>query len=235
MHDDTIIVWRIDLDAPREDTQCLTTAEQARADRFVTEPLRRRWMASRAALRQALGERLGIDPAAVRIKQDDNRKPYLCSSHCSSLQFNLTHSDAHALIAVCDSASIGIDVEVIKPRKHPDQVAQRSFSDSEQRAYFATSSVAVRLEMFYRIWTRKEAVIKATGEGLTAHLDRFDVAVDLPASVIADRNPGRSAQHWQMWHCAAQSIVGAIAVHTPTPMHVTIAPCSLSLDVISAG
>ncbi|MEM8548166.1 MAG: 4'-phosphopantetheinyl transferase superfamily protein, partial [Pseudomonadota bacterium] len=148
---------------------------------------------------------------------DNNRKPHLASE--LGVQFNLSHSANRALIGVCREAAIGVDIEKVRKRARLADIAGRFFSAAEQAALADYADGADYRGAFYRIWTRKEAVIKATGEGLSAVLDAFDVAAGQTATLLADRNPGRSAADWQLAHVAAGGdYVGAIAVRTPHPI-----------------
>jgi 4'-phosphopantetheinyl transferase len=184
-------VWRVPLDA---DSGWLppTPAEAQRAARFVTEPLRRRYLRSHAALRAILRTYTG---ATLDFAEGEHGKPWLPTA--PQLKFNLSHSHNLALVAVLwgveNGIEIGVDVERLRPMDDCMAIAERFFPPNEAAA-LAEVPRAAREPEFFRRWTRIEAKLKARGIGLYgagAELDGdwsvlpIDVGHDYTASVAA--------------------------------------------------
>jgi 4'-phosphopantetheinyl transferase len=180
-------VWRVPLDA---DSGWLrpTSAEAQRAARFVTEPLRRRYLRSHAGLRAILRT---YTAAALDFAEGEHGKPWLPTT--PQLKFNLSHSHDLALVAVVRDIEIGVDVECLRPMEDCMAIAERFFPPAEAAA-LAEVPPAVREQEFFRRWTRIEAKLKARGIGLYgagAELDGdwtvlpIDVGPDYTASVAA--------------------------------------------------
>jgi 4'-phosphopantetheinyl transferase len=143
--------WSVRLDvAPDDYSATLADDERARSARLRFEHDRRRFIVARGALRTLLGRYLGIHPAAIRFVYNSYGKPELSPDLSSGLRFNLSHSADLALIAIAADAAVGVDVEQIRPQ--PDAAAIGSLHLNDQA--------------FFRWWTRKEAYVKARGEGL---------------------------------------------------------------------
>jgi 4'-phosphopantetheinyl transferase len=171
-------VWRVPLaPAPAEVdalARTLDTDERQRAARFHFERDRRSFTVARGALRTLLGRYLDTPAPAIQFGYRDKGKPYLISP-ARNLQFNLSHSGSYALIALAWDRELGVDVEL--RRAIPDLVslAQASFSPREF-AEFCALPLAHHTEAFFTCWSRKEAFIKATGEGVSQLAD-FDVTL----------------------------------------------------------
>jgi 4'-phosphopantetheinyl transferase len=136
----------------------------------------------RGLLRRLLGEYLGIGAADVRFAYGPNDKPRLATE---TLHFNLSHSGALALYAFNRSDEVGIDVELDEGDYARERIAERFFSSSET-ATLRSLPVDLQPRAFLTCWTRKEAFIKARGDGLSLALDSFDVSLkpDTPAAVL---------------------------------------------------
>ncbi len=164
-------LWRVDLErvaARGVDDLPLTAEERERAARFVFERHRRWFTAARTALRRVLGTYLGVPAAEVPIIAPTHQRPTLAtraSAIHGELDFNLSHSDALALIAVTRRAPLGVDVELLRPMKDALALAQRHFVGDEI-GWVDVADAAARDRAFFTCWTRKEAVLKSTGAGL---------------------------------------------------------------------
>ena len=174
-------VWRADLDCEEmglhrfEET--LAPDEKARADRFFFRQDRTRYVAARAALRELLGRYLNRSPAEVEFDYNSKGKPSLRAKiNKHSLQFNISHSHGLALFAFALGRDLGIDVEFVRPEFPADEIAERYFSPQEVMELRALP-LSIRAEGFYLCWTRKEAYIKARGEGLHIPLESFNVSL----------------------------------------------------------
>jgi 4'-phosphopantetheinyl transferase len=163
-----------------EDWQTLSDAEQAKANSYRFERDTTRFARARVVLKRILAKYLGTMPDSVSFRYNEFGKPYLPIEAASSLQFNLSHSHDLAVIAVCNDVEIGIDVEYPTDLEYLD-VARHFFAEAE--IHFLRTRAQDLREGFFRIWTRKEACVKAVGSGLSIPLDGFDVLADtaLPA------------------------------------------------------
>jgi 4'-phosphopantetheinyl transferase len=173
-------VWRasLDLSPPRlaDLAVVLDDEERARAARFHFEPDRRRFVAAHGLLRRTLARYLDVDPRSIRYQSGPYGKPSLADHDQLDLRFNLAHSGKIALVAVGIGREIGVDVELIRPDIVTLDVAKQFFAPGEVRA-LGSLPAAERTGAFFCCWTRKEAYIKARGEGLSAPLDSFEVSV----------------------------------------------------------
>ena len=155
----------------------LSADERERASRFAFERDRRRFIVGRARLRQLLAERLDARPESIALVYGARGKPAIVrSSREPDVRFNMSHCDDVAVYGLSSGREIGVDVEAIRPLREADDIAARFFSPRENVAYRALAP-GERSEGFFNCWTRKEAFIKALGEGLSFPLDRFDVSL----------------------------------------------------------
>ena len=174
-------LWRLDLDAPGgEETapDILSDEERARAARFHFERDRHRFIAGRAALRRVLATYLERAPANLAFTVGPHGKPALENL---GLEFNLSHSGGCGLLAVTRGRRVGVDVERVRADFAGEDIARRFFAPAEVEALagFAPDQYATG---FFRCWTRKEAYVKARGDGLSLALDRFEVPLDQGAT-----------------------------------------------------
>ncbi len=174
-------LWRVDLEATAgEEAQwsaILSPDELSRATRFHFQIHRQYFTASRALLRQVLAGYLASDPTEISFVYSPKDKPALGGAHADSgLAFNVSHSGDVALFAITRNRQIGVDVEHIRNDFDTAAIAGRFFSPVEQKQ-LAALPLEQRHEAFFLCWTRKEAYIKATGEGLSLPLRQFDVSL----------------------------------------------------------
>lgn len=178
-HGDEIHVWQAALDASPPQLarleSLLSADERARAQRFRLARDQRRFIASRGALRSILASYLDCDPSGIQFCYGKHGKPLLSPVRGgANLHFNLSHSADLALIAVRQSGEVGVDIELVREDFACGLIAKRFFCDTEV-AWLECVMPAERHKSFFRIWTRKEAFLKATGEGVWHDLRRFDV------------------------------------------------------------
>lgn len=156
-------VWRADLDLPPERLSELASElaadERERAEPFRLASLPARFLAARGQLRQILGRYLNMPPEQLRFRYGPSGKPVLAGAAERELEFNLSHSDALALVAVTRIGRIGIDVERRRADLDVDEIAERFFSPRECAFLREQGSEARRLE-FYRCWALKETCIR---------------------------------------------------------------------------
>lgn len=152
----------------------LAPAEQARAARFGRETLAHRYIAGRALLRWLLGRTLGLPPRAVPIVRGARGRPQLGGD--TGIDFNVSHTQGVALIGIARGRRIGVDVERADRIVRADALA-RKFLTAAERATLAPLPEAERRMRFLRYWTCKEAMSKATGDGLSAPFRQLEVAL----------------------------------------------------------
>jgi len=190
--------WRIDLDAAGArdglETAALSADERARAERFHFARDRRRFLRGRAALRHLLAGYAGLEACALVIVPGTHGKPGLPGT---GLEFNLSHSGGCAVLAVTRGRRVGVDVERIQAERATLSVARRFFAPAEAAAV-ATAAPADRAMTFFRCWTRKEAYVKARGEGLSLPLDRFEVPLgpDATGALTVARDDHTETMRW---------------------------------------
>lgn len=178
---DEVQVWRLSLDLPASRVerlrQTLAPDELGRARRFHFEKDRQRFIVARGLLRLILSRYLDVEPSQLRFSYSDYGKPALIPPPTHKmLNFNVSHSQGLALYAITRNRQVGIDVEYIRPVPEIKEIAQRFFS-AQENAVLRGLPETVKLEAFFNCWTRKEAYIKARGEGLSLPLDQFDVSL----------------------------------------------------------
>ena len=200
---DVVHVWRIalaisDAELARR-TGVLTVEELARAARFHFEPDRRRWIATRGAVRLLLAGYAGVAPTSVRFSLGPHGKPALEKPDGTELEFNVSHSGELALCAVSRQRAVGVDVEAIRPEFATLSMARRFFAPAEAAALAALPQKRQR-EAFFACWSRKEAYIKARGTGIALGLDRFEVSLTpgRPATLLATHDEPEAAERWRL-------------------------------------
>lgn len=181
-------VWRLRLDLPAERLAALEPLlcphERDRAGRFRFERDRTRFVAAHSGMRMVLSSYLRCQPQQVDLVQDGRSKPLLRpSTDPAPLRFNLSHSGDWALLAV-GQREIGVDIEQVRLISDLEHLAASVLAPSEL-AVLTTSPERDRLECFFRIWTRKEAAVKAIGAGLAAELRSIEIEPADPARAEA--------------------------------------------------
>ena len=201
---DAVHVWRTATEVPASRVAALhdllAPDERARAGRFVFEADRRRYIVARGVLRTLLGRYLRVESTALLFRYGAHDKPSLAGTPGGrDVRFNLSHSYGWALHAFAVGREVGVDVERIRPETDIVGVAEYSFSPVEVASLMSVPE-GQRREAFFNCWTRKEAFIKAHGEGISLGLSRFDVTLrpDEPAALLRfDQDPAEAAR-WSM-------------------------------------
>ncbi len=173
-------VWRVFLDVSTDEFEnllkSLSVDELARAGRFHFERDKRRFIAARGMLRRILGHYLGENPNDIRFEYTSYGKPSLVTdSGNDNLCFNLSHSGAFALYAITRIKKIGIDIERIRDDVKIEEIAHKFFSQGEI-SLLGKINKNKRTELFFQYWTRKEAILKARGEGISFPMEQCDVS-----------------------------------------------------------
>ena len=192
--DDEVHVWRLDLEDAVVDAACLSPDERGRAESIATERHRRHFVAGRFTLRCLLAQYLGCEPAGLAFAYGEHGKPALQDG---DLSFNMSHSHRMACYAVARARAVGVDVEWPRPGVAHEQIAERFFSLEEREALSAVVE-GDKKAAFYNIWTRKEAYIKARGDGITAGLDTFGVSLGAEAALVHSDEGQAELARWRL-------------------------------------
>jgi 4'-phosphopantetheinyl transferase len=219
--DSEVHVWLVSLDRKADSLDDLRSMigddERERADRFFFRRDAARWIANRAVRREILGSYLGVAPRDVcfQVGPWGKAEPRSASPH--GLRFNASYSDGLALYVVARDRHVGIDIERVRPLPDLEAIARRMFSADEQRAFLALVS-SQRQEAFFACWTRKEAYIKALGQGLVYPLERFTVSLTpgVPARLEHVQGQPAELRRWSLETLVpAPGYVGALAIEGP--------------------
>jgi 4'-phosphopantetheinyl transferase len=179
------------------DLRVLDADERERAARFKVEAPRRVFVAARGVLRRVLAQQLERDPGTIRFVIGSHGKPHL--SPASDLHFNLSHSGATVALATSRGVEVGVDVEEVTRRLDHLRLARRFFAESEIHA-LAEAPRADTARRFFHFWTAKEAVLKATGSGLSVPVRNVEIGPDpeAPPHVISFGGGRDEAKRWQL-------------------------------------
>lgn len=214
-------LWSLDLERPEAEVEALRRllepSELERAERFRFPRHRRRFIVRRSRLRQLLALYQGLEPADVRFEYGPRGKPSLVAEQdthsAGRLEFNLSDSEDLALVALARDQELGADVEVVRAMPDALTISERFFADGERDVLRQVPGDEVAFA-FFCCWTRKEAYLKAIGEGLAVPLDRFEVTL-YPADpchfLHIDHDPAE-AEHWTLQSFEpAEGAIGALA------------------------
>jgi 4'-phosphopantetheinyl transferase len=213
-------VWRGSLDQSpavrRRLESLLSDDEQERALRFRFEKDRFRYVVGRGVLRLLLARYTGLDPACVRFEYGRHQKPALAGA--ATPCFNLAHAGAVVLYAFSSCFPVGVDVEMVQPELPGDGIAEHFFSRLEV-ATLRSLPRRERAGAFLACWTRKEAFLKARGDGLSLSLDSFDVtlAPSEPAALLhTDWSPDEHLA-WKLLDISDPELEQVAALAAPEP------------------
>jgi 4'-phosphopantetheinyl transferase len=163
-------VWScpLDLSEPAwlELIACVAPAERRDAEQRTNPLDRRRLLAARGWRRRLLAAELGCDPGEVPIVVDRRGKPRIAGAGDAGLHFSASRSRELTLVALSRRMEVGVDLEAVDPATDIERLAARFLSEIEQRA-LAERPPEQRREALFACWTRKEAYLKATGDGLS--------------------------------------------------------------------
>jgi 4'-phosphopantetheinyl transferase len=233
-------LWRIDLSAaPTPCEHLLPPEELTRAERLRIPHVRQQFTVARAALRTLLGHNLELPPREVPLALSPYGKPEIPGT---PLHFNLAHSRSTILIALCRDSPVGVDLEFLDRATNHLEVARTSFTPSEFRQIAQLPTLDAQRRAFFDCWTRKEAIVKADGRGLSLPLTAFEVPVLAPADrtpvVLAEtsRLPGAPSTWFITGFALAgadgEEIAAAVAAANPD---LRVATARLSAQTLDTG
>ena len=201
---DEIHVWRARLDVNvicfRHLRNTLTEDELSRAERFYVREVREHYIVARGILRTILGRYLHTAPQQLCFSYNVYGKPALIATgDDETLRFSVSHSHGLALYAVTRDRAVGIDLEYIRAEVEPEAIASRFFTRRENEALRAYPA-GLRRSAFFSGWTRKEAYLKARGDGLSLRLDHIEVSLapNEPARLLNVTGDRSETSRWSL-------------------------------------
>jgi 4'-phosphopantetheinyl transferase len=215
---DHVDVWRVRLLPHRSQAgaeSVLSPDEIARAERFRFARDRQRFVECRSIVRRILGRYLEIPAQEIGFRYEASGKPEITENqNPQRLRFNISHSLDLAVIAVVAGLAIGVDIEKIRPEVECLELAQRFFSEKEYQTLLRLPATD-KQRAFFACWTRKEAFIKARGEGLSLPLSGFSVSVipDAKAELQEVESDPSTISRWALMNLEpGEGYIGALAV-----------------------
>jgi len=201
---DEVHVWFAALDRPTisldELAQTLSRDERMRAEQFHFDRDRNRFIVGRGMLRNILSLYVKIEPKLLRFAYGAYGKPRLMGNSAGDgIRFNLAHSQGFAIYGFARGREIGVDLEHIHQIPELEDIAARFFS-ARENAVLRALPKSEKQAAFFNCWTRKEAYIKAIGDGLAHPLDKFDVSLtsDEPARLLRVEGDAQEAARWSL-------------------------------------
>jgi 4'-phosphopantetheinyl transferase len=192
----------------------LSPTEMARANRFRFDHHRRRYQIAHGVLRILLANHLHCSPAAIAFTYSERGKPAI-ADHCQpqGLQFNLSHSEDLGIVGISRDRLIGVDVEYVREMDNLDSLVKRFFC-AEEYQYFQQAPPQEQQQIFFQLWTAKEAYLKATGAGLAGGLDQVQLSLSplkfqsLPGNI-------ENLKDWDLFSCELLSNYQAAITVSP--------------------
>jgi 4'-phosphopantetheinyl transferase len=196
----------------------LPADERARAARFRVDDARRRFVLARTVLRRTLARQLGCGPAEVELAEGEHGKPHLDGRWPRGPRFNLSHSGDLVVVALAES-EVGVDIEQLRRVANAEKLAHRFFSSSERARILATVG-AERDRTFLRIWTQKEAYLKAIGAGVGMALRTVETEPDpaRPPRLRAVDGDRFETDRWTLLEAEIPGAVCTVAVEHEDPL-----------------
>ena len=209
-------LWQANLDNHTAEIfeSFLSEDELARANRFHFTNDRKHFVVARGILRNLLAAYLGVNCTALQFCYGAQGKPFVLQDDEQQINFNVSHSHGRAVFVFSRGREVGVDIEFIKEDFEADEIAQQFFSRNEM-ASLRIVNAETKNRAFFDCWTRKEAYIKARGEGLSMPLDEFDVSLipGDPAALVNNYRDEREVSRWSMQAITApEGYVGALVV-----------------------
>ena len=225
---DEVHVWQAFFNQEKsqlnELAQTLSEDERLKAERFYFQKDQRCFVVTHGILRNILGRYLNTEPKRLKFSYGSHGKPMIGGvTDGHSLCFNMSHSHGLALFVFTWRRRVGVDVEYVRSMSDAEEIVERFFSPREN-AVFRTVRASKKLEAFFNCWTRKEAFLKAIGDGLSRSLDSFEVSLapEEPARLLSVEGDPQEASRWRLRALApAHGYVGAFVVER-NDLHLSI-------------
>jgi 4'-phosphopantetheinyl transferase len=214
-----VYIYRANLDLPVAQIQqlahFLSPDEKIRAERFRFPEHQRRFVAARGILRELLSNYLELSPEQIVFEYSDRGKPKLPKSfNPQQLQFNLSHSQEMAVYCFTLNRRIGIDLEYLKPLTDAEAIASRFFATTEKE-FIASAPQEEKQQIFFQLWTAKEAYLKATGEGLAGSLAEIEIILNKERIISSFKLQGSTTatKSWSLFKFIPDNnYIGTVAV-----------------------
>ena len=194
-----IVVWIAHLSQAKDALPVLEAwldkRDCERADRFRFAADRARFVLGRGLVRKGLGHYLARTPESIELAYTDLGRPFF--PHDEKIQFSISHTQDLVAVALTAGARVGIDLEAVN--NHPDllELAERIFSPADLQL-FQSLATGEKLPAFYRAWTRKEAYLKARGEGIAEALRQISVSLGPETTHSIEDRRGQPPQTWRL-------------------------------------
>ncbi|EAZ94199.1 4'-phosphopantetheinyl transferase family protein [Crocosphaera chwakensis] len=194
-------IWKKNLEQSSINVQksfkILNEDEKDKAQRFRFEKHQKRFTIARSSLKQILSYYLLISPQEIEFEYNDYGKPKLLDKiNKLGLQFNVSHSEDIAIYGITCHSLIGVDIEYIRPMPEAENLAKRFFSKQEYE-YISLLSSAEKEREFFKLWTVKEAYLKAIGKGISGGLEKVEISPNEPIKFL--NLPGFNREIWQIF------------------------------------
>lgn len=190
-------------------TASVSAEELESANKIRHQQRQSQYLNTRFQIRSVLASYLGIEPAALEILKTEHGKPYLSEG---GLFFNVSHSGSKLAVAVTDFAEIGVDIEQVRSRHSLQGVAERCFAE-EELAIWRSLDGERQLQAFYRLWTAKEAYVKAVGRGIALGLDQCVIDPEQPGGFLRLPEDCGDAEAWRIVNFKTEAdYCGALAI-----------------------
>ena len=193
----------------------LSSDEEERAGRFIFTLDRNNFVVTRGILRDILAQYLDCQPGEIHFKFEPQGKPVVSLPDGSTqLEFNLAHSSGLLALAVSGGRKVGVDIERVRPLSDLEGIASHAFSSYEQKELSKLTGEE-KYRGFFRCWTRKEAYLKARGDGLLVPLDTFDMslAANNPIRMLSNRFDPDEVSLWSFYTFKPEKgFIGALAM-----------------------
>ncbi len=214
----TIVQVDLSADAAREKFAVgwLDEAEFLRCQRYLAEP-RRQFVLCRAALRVILCEELGCRNGELSFREGEHGKPFAeVNGRPAALSFSVSHSGQYGLIAHAPRGRLGVDVEQLVPKRHLNSLIHAVMGPDEQRELGEMAEPA-RLHQFFRLWTCKEALVKALGTGFSTDISSFQAPPNIRQGEVEGvfRFPHLPEPAWRLQDISGEGFVAALAWELP--------------------
>jgi 4'-phosphopantetheinyl transferase len=201
-------LWRVSLDVPGNDSpEFLSPDELLRLGRIKHAASRQAFLRARVATRRVIADYLACDPGHIAFEYNVNGKPSI-ADQVHALSFNVSHSGPHCLIAVTRHGPVGVDIEPVRPGRDFLALARRFYTATENEVLSARSDAG----LFYRMWTLKEAHIKARGLKLLDGLDRFECQYENSGRLVCTDRSANPAEYWASRQWDYESVYVAAVV-----------------------